>query len=121
MLDGNFDERAEVVRTRAWTKSERDAKLLLFLLTDPYPQVVTEAESQLRRVFRESRHLPQEQERTRIEKINTWSWCILQENIGVTNKSKSISDTDSRETDSSKFNPDPFGNGSFQEEFILPR
>lgn len=121
MLDGNFDERAEVVRTRTWTKSERDAKLLLFLLTDPYPQVVTEAESQLRRVFRESRHLPQKRERTRIEKINTWSWCILQENIGVTNESNSISNADSRETDSSNFNPDPFGNGSFEEEFILPR
>jgi|JI10StandDraft_1071094.scaffolds.fasta_scaffold307887_2 hypothetical protein len=121
MLDGNFEERTEVVRKRAWTKSERDAKLLLFLLTDPYPQVVIEAESQLRRVFRDSNHLPDEEERTRVEGINVWSSCLLQENIGVANESKSAQSNHSRSTTSNGFDPDPFGNGTFEEVFILPR
>lgn len=118
LLDGSYKERVEIVRARDWQKTERDIEVLLFLLTDPYHKVVSEAELQLEKLYRGSHHLPYGNYLTRIEKINAWTSCYLNDKVDnplVMQKDVGNS-TDHANTD---FDPDPWRDGTLFEEMEL--
>lgn len=112
MLMGDYKERAELVGAYNWKKNENDSRKLLYLLTDPYPKVGLEAEKQLRRLYGDSKYLPEEGERTCVERINVWSQCILQEQADSPKVLMPQPNTKTGNAEPGVFDPDPFGDGS---------